>query len=353
MLSLLSHIISAVILVAAFFAVRYYKKRTTYFRTLVHRLPFPVKVWDFALSPPQIVHRTMPMGFKVSELRVKLLQRCLDTGTSLEVEHNQNDESWRVYIVPLNHGTKLIAEVFVNITETKQALAHMAEAKRDMEQFAYAASHDLQEPLRMVGSYVSALFEDYGDRLQDFEALKMKEFIVGGVGRMQALIRDLLRFSRAGRDINMGVVPLSDPIVDAMINLRQRLEEENAFIHFEDKLPHVRGDRGMLVAVFQNLISNAIKFRKATVSPEIHIETCQTGPFVHVSVTDNGIGIEPRHQDKLFEVFSRLYSQDEYGGTGIGLALVRRIVTAHGGTVTVESEGQGAGTTIHLTLLAA
>jgi signal transduction histidine kinase len=346
------HILSAVLLVVAAWRIRYYRRRTHYFRTLVERLPFPVKVWDFSESPPQIVHRTMPLGIVVTPERLIRLRNCVDTGTGVETEHTHRGQTWRVYVVPLNHGTRLVAEVFVEITETKQALAHMAEAKRDMEQFAYAASHDLQEPLRMIGSYVSALFEDYGDRLQDLEALKMKEFITGGVRRMRALISDLLRFSRAGRDINMAVVPLTDPIIDAMTNLRQRLEEENALVYFHE-LPNVRGDHGMLVVVFQNLLSNAIKFRRATHTPEIHIDAARSGPYVRIAITDNGIGIEPRHQDKLFEVFSRLYSQEEYDGTGIGLALVRRIVTAHGGTVTVESEGQNKGTTIHLTLLAA
>lgn len=352
MLGAVLHGVGAIALVVAVLVVRHYRKRTRYFETLVHRLPFPVKVWDFSASPPRIVHRTMPLGAAMTEERMQRLRQCVETGTSIEAEYSKKDQTWRVYVVPLNHGTRLVAEVFVEVTETKRALAHMAEAKRDMEQFAYAASHDLQEPLRMVGSYVSALFDDYGDRLQDLEALKMKEFIVGGVRRMRALISDLLRFSRAGRDINMAVVKLADPILDAMINLKQRLEEENAAVYFHD-LPDVRGDHGMLVVVFQNLLSNAIKFRRATHTPEIHISARRSGPYVKLEVTDNGIGIEPKHQDKLFEVFSRLYSQEEYDGTGIGLALVRRIVTAHGGTVTVESEGQGRGTTFCITLLAA
>jgi signal transduction histidine kinase len=258
---------------------------------------------------------------------------------------------WRRSAVTASHDFASFAEILVDVTDLADTMASLQRTNQDLEQFAYAASHDLQEPLRMIGAWTSSLFEDYGDRLQEKEALQMKEFITSGVFRMHALIRDLLTFSRAGRQLKMGRINLKQPVLDAMEMLQERIRVSGARIEFGE-LEAVFADSGMLALVFQNIISNSLKFAKDDEFPHIRIESKRVNGHVQVSVIDNGIGIDPKYQKQVFEVFRRLHSQDEYDGTGIGLALVRRIVHAHGGAVWVESKGHGFGTAIHFTVRA-
>lgn len=258
---------------------------------------------------------------------------------------------WRRSAVTASHDFTSFAEILADVTDLADTMASLQRTNQDLEQFAYAASHDLQEPLRMIGAWTSSLFEDYGDRLQEEDAQQMKGFITSGVSRMHALIRDLLTFSRAGRELKMERVELKDTILDAMDLLQLRLRVSGARVEF-GVLERVYADRGMLSLVFQNILSNSLKFSKPDEFPYIQISSKRVNGHVQVSVTDNGIGIDPKYQGQVFEVFRRLYSQDEYDGTGIGLALVRRIVHAHGGAVWVESKGYGYGTTIHFTVRA-
>lgn len=345
-----------------------------HFERIAHTLPFPVLVWevntaDLPLTRLLHANRAARGMFSIGKksLVVGATWKQLDTPDEdtahvlrALVENKQHTyihewigKTWKAYCVPLNHGTPRVSVVYVDITAEAEALAAAQRTNQDLEQFAYHASHDLQEPLRMIGSWTASLFEDYGDRLQDYEALKMKEYVLGGVTRMQALIRDLLRFSRAGRDLKLAKLELAVSLSEAFELLQVQIRENSVAIEI-DEMPLVIGDYNMLVLVFQNLISNAIKFRRAGMEfrPRIQV-TAQTLPgnrYTEICVRDNGIGIDPKYQTKVFEVFTRLYTQEEYSGTGIGLALVRRVVNAHGGSVRVESAGHNKGTAVFFTL---
>lgn len=218
----------------------------------------------------------------------------------------------------------------------------------ELEQFAYVASHDLQEPLRMVSSYTQLLQSRYRDKL-DAGAEEFISYAIEGATRMQSLINDLLFYSRVGRKemsfekINLGIV-----LQLVMRNLALLLEETNAIIEFKH-LPFVNADASQMVQLFQNLISNAIKFRKKDQQSKIVISYKETERFFVVSVKDNGIGISMEYKDRIFQIFQRLHTRDKYPGTGIGLAICKKIVERHGGEIWVESE-LGAGTTFLFTL---
>ncbi|MDP0497484.1 MAG: PAS domain S-box protein [Verrucomicrobiota bacterium JB024] len=231
-------------------------------------------------------------------------------------------------------------------TLARQA-ARLARSNKDLEQFAYIASHDLQEPLRAVAGCVQLLKKRYGGKLD----AKADEFIahtVDGAERMQRLIRDLLAFSRVStRGDTMQPVNLQQPLDTALKNLSVLISEGQASIT-HDTLPDVKVDAGQLAMVFQNLIGNALKFRGEK-RPEIHIGARQEGREWIISVRDNGIGIEPDYFDRIFVIFQRLHTRDEYSGTGIGLALCKRIAERHGGRIWVES-APGEGSTFYFSL---
>jgi signal transduction histidine kinase len=219
--------------------------------------------------------------------------------------------------------------------------AELERSNRDLEQFAFIASHDLQEPLRMVASYTQLLAERYRDRLDD-KARKYIDYAVDGATRMQRLIEDLLSWSRVGsRGKPLQPVDSLSVLQDALANLASPIAESGAVVT-HGELPMVRADASQLLLLFQNLVSNAIKFRgKAT--PQVRVEACAEGMDTVFSVRDNGIGIEGRQLERIFEIFKRLHTRQEYPGTGIGLALCRRIVERHGGRIWCESAvGEGS-----------
>jgi signal transduction histidine kinase len=220
-------------------------------------------------------------------------------------------------------------------------------SNRDLEQFAYIASHDLQEPLRMVANYMQLLERRYKDKL-DQDARDFIGFAVDGAVRMQQLIDSLLDYSRLQtRKKPFEPVDLERVVQRVLCDLEGRILETGARITVKP-LPHVTGDALQLSLVFQNLISNALKFR-AEKSPEIHIAAEEFSNHWKITVRDNGIGIEPEHQERIFKIFQRLHSRAEYPGTGIGLAICRRIIERHGGETGVESE-IGKGSTFWFTL---
>ena len=225
----------------------------------------------------------------------------------------------------------------------------LARSNDDLEQFAYAASHDLQEPLRMVATYTQLLSERYRGKL-DAEADKYIHYAVDGAIRMQMLIRDLLAFSVAGRH-GTEVKPTDcGPVLrTALLNLTVAVQESGAQIKYGD-LPLVMSNAAQLQQVFQNLIGNAIKFRSFG-SPVIQISAQQHNDEWIFSVSDNGIGIMPEHKESIFVIFQRLHTREEYAGNGIGLAICKKIIERHGGTIWIESPPQG-GTTFKFTLLA-
>jgi PAS domain S-box-containing protein len=209
----------------------------------------------------------------------------------------------------------------------------------DLEQFAYIASHDLQEPLRMISGYCQLLQRRYKDKL-DQDANEFIEFAVEGAGRMQRLISDILMYSRVGtRAKPLEKIPCQEVFDGALANLQVAIEETGAVVT-SDELPEIMGDRSQLGQLFQNLLGNALKFR-GDKTPEIHVSATQAGKDWKISVSDNGIGIEPEHRDRIFLIFQRLHTRAEYEGTGIGLAVCQKIVSRHGGTLTVDASESG------------
>jgi signal transduction histidine kinase len=232
---------------------------------------------------------------------------------------------------------------FVDVTERKRAeraLEHSMQALRnaneELQQFAYAASHDLQEPLRTIASYAQLLERRY---TADKDASEYTGFIVEGVNRMNALIRDLLTYSRVGGAENLKRIPLNMNLALqwAMLNLDRSIREHKATVT-QDNLPEVIADETQMVQLFQNLIGNSIKYR-SDLPPLIHVGAEEGAEECIFSVRDNGVGIDPKFASQVFGVFKRLHGR-EVPGTGIGLAICRKIVENHGGRIWVESDGK-------------
>lgn len=217
----------------------------------------------------------------------------------------------------------------------------LARSNKELERFAYVASHDLQEPLRMVSSYVQLLGRRYKGKL-DADADEFINYAVDGANRMQALINDLLDYARIGRsEVKYKLVNVEDVLCTALTNLQSQIEESHAIIEYSS-LPKLNGLPIELTQLFQNLLSNAIKYRSDE-RLKIDISCCDEGGYWRFSVADNGIGIEPKHHEKIFEVFRRLHAKDDYPGTGIGLAVCKKIAELHEGRIWVESVlGQGS-----------
>jgi PAS domain S-box-containing protein len=242
-----------------------------------------------------------------------------------------------------------------DITERRQselarekAMIALQQSNEDLKQFAYVASHDLQEPLRMVASYTQLLAERYSDRL-DEKAHKFIHYAVDGAARMQSLIRDLLVFSRVETCAQaFRMVDAQGALGTAVANLKTMIDETGTLL-ITDDLPRVRADEGQLAQVFQNLIHNAVKFQNKSHAPRIHISAHLCDGCWHFAVQDNGIGIDSKYVNRIFLIFQRLHSHSEYPGTGIGLALCKRIVDRHGGRIWFES-CPGEGTTFYFTI---
>lgn len=223
----------------------------------------------------------------------------------------------------------------------KERTAELARSNAELEQFAYIASHDLQEPLRMVSSYVQLLERRYKGKL-DLDADKFIAFASEGAVRMQRLINDLLAYSRVGtRGKSFEPVNLETVLAQALENLHLAIKERNATIT-HSPLPTAYGDSSQLTQVFQNLIDNAIKFCSEK-SPRVHVSARLEGSECLCWVKDNGIGIASEYRDRLFLLFQRLHTRKEYPGTGLGLAICKRILERHGGQIWVESRpGEGS-----------
>ncbi len=251
-------------------------------------------------------------------------------------------------------STEAIA-LFVNVTERRRAeeesnrrAAELERSNAELSQFAHVASHDLQEPLRMVASYLQLVERRYKDKL-DPEGHEFIAHAVGGARRMQALIEDLLALSRVGAAPRaLEATDLRAAFDAAVANLRVAIQEADADVTASE-VPTVLGDRGQIDQVLQNLIGNAIKFHRPGVRPVVRVDATRDGDAWTIRVTDNGIGIEPQYHERIFGLFQRLHSRSEYPGTGIGLALVKKIVERHGGRVWLEST-PGKGSTFLFTL---
>lgn len=220
--------------------------------------------------------------------------------------------------------------------EVAQRAEELARSNAELSQFTYVASHDLQEPLRMVTSYTELLAHRYREKL-DADALEFIDFASDGARRMQSLINDLLQFSRVDRKGKELEPTDCEATLDQILeNLKISIEESGAIVT-SDPLPMIMADRTQLGQLFQNLIGNAIKFRNED-PPRVHVSvTCTSKEWVF-SIQDNGIGIEPEYKDRIFHLFQRLHTREEFSGTGIGLAICKKIVERHGGKIWVESE---------------
>jgi len=237
------------------------------------------------------------------------------------------------------------------LKQTEEALAHhvkeLARSNAELQQFAYVASHDLQEPLRMVSSYLQLLERRYKGRL-DADADEFIGYAVEGARRMKGLIEDLLAYSRVGAEDRRLGSTSSDAALKRAIENLQYSANENGLRLTHDPLPTLKADGSQLVQLFQNIIGNALKF-KSEKPPEVHVGAeLKNGDWLF-SVRDNGIGIDPTYVDRIFEIFKRLHGRNVYPGNGIGLAICRKIVERHGGRIWAESQ-LGKGATFYFTI---
>lgn len=255
----------------------------------------------------------------------------------------------------VSEGETFVLASVVDISERKHAeellqekLLELQRSNEDLQQFAYVCSHDLQEPLRVISNYTQLLAKRYTGRVLDESAHEFIEFTVDATKRMQELINDLLLYSRVqtkGQEFADTDCSLIAEL--AIANLKIAITESGAKLHC-DPLPTVKGDSSQLLQLFQNLISNAIKFRSEK-PPEIYISAEDTGSAWQLTVRDNGLGFDKKYERRIFIIFQRLHTKEMYPGSGIGLAVCKKIVERHGGRIWVDSE-PNKGSSFHFTL---
>lgn len=243
------------------------------------------------------------------------------------------------------------AEAFQALLERRvqERTSDLERANAELEQFAYVASHDLRQPLRMVSSYLGLIERKLGQNL-DPDIRDFMDFAIGGAKKMDALIRDLLEYSRTGRSAtDREAVDLGDAVAEALADLKPAIENRQAEIRVQPGLPVVVACRSDIVRLFQNLLGNALKYQDGARKAVIIVACRPVGDDWELSVQDNGIGIPPDQIDRVFRIFQRLHSDKDYEGTGIGLAICQKIVACHGGRIWAESE-PGQGSTFRFTL---
>lgn len=280
-----------------------------------------------ALSPFEMTHRgyretTQALREKAEDLRV-INQKLQELNGSLE---------------------ERVAE---GVRTAELRAKELARVNGELQQFVLVASHDLREPLRMIVGFVQLLERRFPKSLDD-PSQEYVRFVVEGAHRIQQLIEDLLAYTRIGGDrLNPRETDLGKSLRDALSNLKVVIEESGAVVEAE-ALPVVHADPSLMVLLLQNLVGNAIKFHGPE-KPRVGIRSVEDGGTWVISVRDNGIGIDPKYFDRIFEVFQRLHTRDQYSGTGIGLALCRKIVEQHGGRIWVES-APGKGAVFHFSI---
>ena len=251
------------------------------------------------------------------------------------------------FLTAVGSGLGLLLENARLYETLQQHAEELTRSNTELEQFAYVASHDLQEPLRMVTSYVEILGEEYQDKL-DENADRYIGYAVDGAKRMKALIDDLLAYSRLSAGINRFDDTDCNEVIHRVVEvLKPTIAETGASVN-RGNLPTVKGDGMQLQQLFQNLISNGIKFR-ADEAPRIDVSAELEGERWLFAIKDNGIGIAPRHHEQVFQMFQRLHHKGKYPGTGVGLAISSKIVQRHGGAIWVDSD-EGKGTTVYFTI---
>jgi two-component system, chemotaxis family, CheB/CheR fusion protein len=300
------------------------------------------EVRDYALTIRHVSGRTMDVLYNASVYHDEAGQLLGVFAAARDVTERKRAEAELK-----KHQLHLEALVEERTAELQKVAEDLARSNRDLQQFAAVASHDLQEPLRTVSGFVQLLQKKYADQL-DAEADTFIGHAVDGAKRMEILIKDLLAYARVdSRRREPSPTDANLALRQALDNLGDRIQETRAEIT-HGKLPTVRTDPSQLAQLFQNLLGNAMKFH-AEAPPKIHVDACREGDYWRFSVSDNGIGIASEYQDHIFEVFRRLHSRAQYAGTGIGLAICKKIVERHGGRIWVESE-PGHGSTFHFIL---
>jgi len=311
----------------------------------------------------QKVTNLIPVGFAerliADDLRSPEDASAQQIGTGIELIARRKDGSEfpiELMLSPLQNAEGILVTAAIrDISVRKKAavvlLQKVDELNRSNEelgQFAYIASHDLQEPLRMVASYTQLLSRRYTDKL-DADANEFISYAVDGASRMQRLIQDLLTYSRVGtKGRPLRQTSSEEALEHALLNLRGSIEGSGALVT-HDALPPVLADDMQLTQLFQNLVGNAIKYHKSGI-PHVHIAAAMNGDKKwDFAVKDDGIGIDPQYFERIFGMFQRLHKREEFSGTGIGLAICKKIVERHGGNISVESQ-VGQGTTFHFTL---
>lgn len=227
--------------------------------------------------------------------------------------------------------------------ELEKKTEQLENSNRELEQFAFIASHDLQEPLRMISGFVQLIQRRYEDKLDD-RGREYVRFAIEGASRMQSLIGGLLQYSRVKKHTD-DIEPVDCSLIfaDVVNNLRVIIQESEAQMDIEGELPVVMGVKSQVAQVFQNLMNNAIKFRREDVAPLIQVSVSERNDNYEIVFADNGIGIDPQYAERIFGMFQRLHTRQKYDGNGIGLAMAKRIMIHHGGDIRLESElGEGA-----------
>jgi PAS domain S-box-containing protein len=298
----------------------------------------------------QKVTNIIPEGFAerliADDLRSSEDALAQQIGTGIELSGRRKDRTEfpiELMLSPLGSADGILVTAAIRDISVRKAaeadLLHKVEelnrSNEELGQFAYIASHDLQEPLRMVASYTQLLSRRYKGRL-DADADEFIAFAVDGATRMQRLIQDLLAYSRVGtKGRELVNTSSEDALRQALSNLRGAMEESGALVT-HDPLPEVMADETQLIQLFQNLVGNAIKYQNHE-TPKIHIGASNGGKQYRFAIRDNGLGIDPQYFERIFGMFQRLHKREEFSGTGIGLAICKKIVERHGGQIAVES----------------
>jgi PAS domain S-box-containing protein len=318
--------------------VDYYNERWYEF-TGFSRVVFGAESWERILHPDDL------------EKDHETWYAAVHSGRPYNIEYrfwDRRENRWRWFMgraLPARDAAEKILKWFgtcTDIDEQKRVEDQLRRANADLEQFAFSASHDLQEPLRSIKIYSELLRKRYSDKL-DGDALKFMEFLCNGATRMETLVRDLLTYTQATAfDEPAEAVDANGALKAALANLSDAIANSGAEIT-SDPLPSVRVNGTHLQQLFQNLIGNAIKYRSPERPPAVRLEAKQQNGYWVFSIADNGIGIDPNYKENIFGLFKRLHSSDEYSGTGIGLAICQRIVDRYHGRIWVESEpGRGS-----------
>ena len=302
-------------------------------------------VMVIAVIGRQVVERPIArLATQVRAVAGGALDRAIRPGGPSDIERLGHDvESMRERIV------RELEVLRVAEAEIQAKAVALERSNAELEQFAYVASHDLQEPLRKVTSFCQMLERRYAGQL-DERGEQYIAFAVDGAKRMQALINDLLAFSRVGRiERPRELVDMGELVAHATSALGLAIEEAGATVEVDGPLPEVYGERTLLGLVLQNLIANAIKFH-ADEPPHVRVSARRDGDHWELAVADNGIGIEPQYADRIFIIFQRLHPRDAYEGTGIGLAMCRKVIEHHGGHIWLQASENGNGATFRFTL---